>query len=145
MSINLERLEQVAKPCSKEAIATARFRRENREWLKMSQEIALSLHYHLRTKEMSQKDLADKMGVSAAYVGKLLKGKENLTLETICKIQAALDENIINVARPYMTKQVLTYTTSIVVSEKDIIDSKKYYSKKEYKTFIESCDNNNAA
>ena len=44
MSINLDRLEHVAKPCSKEAIATARFRRENREWLKMSQEIALSLH-----------------------------------------------------------------------------------------------------
>lgn len=85
------------------------------------------------------------MGVSAAYVGKLLKGKENLTLETICKIQAALDENIINVTRPYMTEQVLTYTTSIVVSEKDIIDSKKYYSKNEYKNFIESCDNNNAA
>lgn len=34
MSINLDRLEHVAKPCSKEAIATARFRRENREWLK---------------------------------------------------------------------------------------------------------------
>ena len=85
------------------------------------------------------------MGVSAAYVGKLLKGKENLTLETICKIQAALDENIINVTRPYMTKQVLTYTTSIVVSEKDIIDSKKYYSKNECQNFIESCDNNNAA
>lgn len=78
----------------------------------------LVLTLPLRTKEMSQKDLADKMGVSAAYVGKLLKGKENLTLETICKIQAALDENIINVTRPYMTKQVLTYTTSIVVSEK---------------------------
>lgn len=51
MSINLDRLEHVAKPCSKEAIATARFRRENREWLKMSQEIALSLHYHYEQKK----------------------------------------------------------------------------------------------
>ena len=30
------------------------------------------------------------MGVSPAYVGKLLKGRENLTLETIWKIQVVL-------------------------------------------------------
>lgn len=105
MGFNLEKLEQIAKPCSDKAKEAARFRKENREWLRMSQDIALSLHYHLRTKGLSQKDLAEKMGVSAAYVGKLLKGKENLTLETICKLQKALDEDIINIVRPDMSQE----------------------------------------
>jgi plasmid maintenance system antidote protein VapI len=39
---------------------------------------------------MSQKDLATKTGVSPQQVSKLLKGNENLTLETIAKLEAAL-------------------------------------------------------
>lgn len=56
----------------------------------MSQDIALSIHRHLRISGMTQKEFAEKMGVSPAYVGKLLKGQENLTLETIWKIQQLL-------------------------------------------------------
>lgn len=103
MTFNTEKLSSVAKPRSKEATEQARFRKENREWLRMSQEIALCLHYYLRNTGMTQKELADKMGVSAVYVGKLLKGGENMTLETICKIQRVINENIVTVAKPYIS------------------------------------------
>ena len=36
--------------------------------MRMSQEIALCLHYYLRKTGLTQKELADKMGVSAVYV-----------------------------------------------------------------------------
>lgn len=107
MTFNTEKLAEIAKPRSEEAKAKAQFRRDNREWIRMSQDIALSLHYYLRKSGMSQKDLAGKMMVSAAYVGKLLKGTENLTLETICKLQNAIGEELLSLAHPYIFKQVL--------------------------------------
>lgn len=38
---------------------------------------------------------------SRLYTWKLLKGGENLTLETISKIQKAMGKNIISVTKPY--------------------------------------------
>ena len=45
-----------------------------------------------------------------AYIGKLLKGNENLTLETICRVQSAIGENLISIHRPYECKvSILSY------------------------------------
>jgi transcriptional regulator with XRE-family HTH domain len=41
--------------------------------------------------DMSGKTLAERMEVSEAYVSKLLKGKNNFTLETLVKLARALD------------------------------------------------------
>ena len=40
---------------------------------------------------LTQKELAERMGCSQQYVSLILKGKENLTLETIAKLETALD------------------------------------------------------
>lgn len=110
MAFNIEKLTQIVKPRSETAIERAKMRKENREWLRMSQDIALCLHHYLRTKGMTQKELADKMGVSAVYIGKLLKGEENMTLETICKIQKVTGEWFVSVARPYVNRMIIRYT-----------------------------------
>ena len=48
--------------------------------------------YDLRkSKKLSQKDLADAIGVSQPYIAKVEDGEENLTVETIVKILDALD------------------------------------------------------
>ena len=98
---NLEKLTAIAVSRSKTASEKANWRRANKKWLRMSQEIALCVHYYLRKKGLTQKMLADSMGVSSAYIGKLLKGNENLTLETICKIQEAIGIEIVSASRPY--------------------------------------------
>lgn len=41
--------------------------------------------------DMSGKVLAERMGFSEAYVSKLLKGKNNFTLETLVKLARALE------------------------------------------------------
>lgn len=107
MAFNMEKLAKMAKLRSKTAIESAQYRKENREWLRMSQEIALSLHYYLRNNNIKQKELANKMDVSPVYINKLLKGTENLTLETICKIQKVLDIRLIEIVKPYITKQIV--------------------------------------
>jgi transcriptional regulator with XRE-family HTH domain len=44
---------------------------------------------------LTQKQLAELMGCSQQYVSKVLKGQENLSLETMAKIEDSLNINII--------------------------------------------------
>jgi len=75
----------------------ARYRRDNRGWLQKSRGIAILLQQYLREKGMKQKTLAELLGVSAQQVSKILKGKENLTLDTISKLEKVLGITIIEV------------------------------------------------
>jgi transcriptional regulator with XRE-family HTH domain len=124
MTFNLVKLANMAEPQSEKEKEQVRHRKENREWLRMSQEIALCLHYYLRTSGTTQRELADKMGVSAVYVGKLLKGGENMTLETICKIQKAIDKALVTVAKPYVYNTIVSipvwtrFSSDATMSEK---------------------------
>lgn len=127
MAINTERLQELAKPRNERAQRRSQERRENRAWLTFSQDIALALHYYMREKEMTQRELANKMGVSQAYVVKLLKGGENLTLDTICKLQDALGENLMNIARPYEPAQIIKLATPYSAS--DDVEFSQIYSK----------------
>ena len=68
-----------------------KWRIANRQWLWVSQDIALDILEKLDDLGWTQKDLAEKMGVSPQYVNKLVRGSENLTLETIVKLQIILD------------------------------------------------------
>lgn len=47
----------------------------------------------MKQQGLSRQDVADRMGCSPQYISKLLKGTENLSLETICKL-----EDVLNVA-----------------------------------------------
>lgn len=70
-------------------------RNANRKRLKESKRIAISVLSALREKGISQKDLAELISVTPQYVSKLIKGKQNLTLDTIIILQDALDIQIL--------------------------------------------------
>ena len=72
-------------------------RRVNREWLKRSSQIAIAILKRLKETGMSQKKLAEEMGVSPQYINKIVKGHENLTLDTISKIESILNCELIEV------------------------------------------------
>ena len=82
-------------------------RRENRRWLRYSGFIALTVLGRLEELEMSQKELAQKMGCSPQYISKLLKGSENLTLETVSKLEECLDIDLIHTALSYRADENL--------------------------------------
>ena len=69
-----------------------RERIKNRSRLRESQAIALKVLTKLDEPGWSQKRLANEMGVSPQQITKIVKGKENLTLETQVKLQ-----NILNI------------------------------------------------
>jgi transcriptional regulator with XRE-family HTH domain len=65
-------------------------RRHNREQLRESQQIALKVLLKLNELGWSQKKLAQKMQVSPQQISKLVRGNENLTLETQIRLQKIL-------------------------------------------------------
>ena len=46
---------------------------------------------------MTQSQLAEKLGISPAMVTKLLSGKENLSLKTICSIERVIQFELLNI------------------------------------------------
>ena len=97
MAFNLNRLKEVAKQPSEKEREEARFRDENRDWLLKSALIALEIHRYLRLNGMTQSQLAEKLGISPAMVTKLLSGKENLSLKTICGIERVIQFELLKV------------------------------------------------
>ncbi|WP_026629898.1 helix-turn-helix transcriptional regulator [Dyadobacter alkalitolerans] len=73
----------------------ARARQENHAWLRISFAIGVSVLSALRERKTTQKDLAESLKCSPQYVNKIVKGSENLTLETICKLEKALSIKLI--------------------------------------------------
>ncbi len=68
----------------------AEWREANKAWLRHSRQIALKINKALKAQGLTQKQLAERLEVSPQQVSKLLKGTENMTLETIAKLELAL-------------------------------------------------------
>lgn len=65
------------------------------DWVCHSQAIAATMSDRMEELGMTQRVLAEKMNCTQQYVSKVLKGRENLSLETLCKIENALDIKIL--------------------------------------------------
>jgi DNA-binding Xre family transcriptional regulator len=80
---------------------------QNKQWLDRSAKIAIKILSTLRNNRKenrspnNQKDLAELMGVSPQQVNKMVKGTENLTLETISKIEKALGIQLMEIIETY--------------------------------------------
>jgi len=95
MKTNIEKLNKLVTGNSN-WLEQAKTRQQNAAWLAHSQKIAVKILKTLRGKQMKQTELAQHMNVSPQQVNKIVKGKENLTLETISKIEKILGINLIN-------------------------------------------------
>ena len=67
------------------------------DWVCHSQAIAATMSDRMEELGMTQRVLAEKMNCTQQYVSKVLKGRENLSLETLCKIENALGIKILQV------------------------------------------------
>ena len=91
-----DKLSNLASDQSSDWKAKAQYRRENREWLKKSAAIAVRVLDALKAQDLSQKELAERMNISPQQISKIVKGQENLTLETISNLEIALGIQIID-------------------------------------------------
>ncbi len=110
----------------------AEYRQENQDWLDISFSIAVKILSVLRTNRKkslfpkNQKELAEALDCTPQYVSKLLKGTEKLNIETISKIQKALDIIIIE-------KNILKKEINIVVQNESTFNKQKSPVRRDYK------------
>lgn len=74
----------------------AEWRMANKPWIRYSQHIAMMMLDRMDELQMTQKRLSELMGCSQQYVSKVLKGQENLSLETLAKIEHCLQLPILS-------------------------------------------------
>jgi plasmid maintenance system antidote protein VapI len=80
---------------------------EHTPWLKTSQTVALRILGRLREINMSQNELADKIGISRQQVNKWLKGRENFTIETLTKLGEPVGMTLEELVQPFPEKNVI--------------------------------------
>lgn len=85
----------------------AKWREDNSLWLAKSKEIALKILRELRMKGLSQKELASQLSVTPQYINKIVKGQENLTLETISKIEDVLNIDLVTIPSYYSSIKMI--------------------------------------
>ena len=112
----------------------AKTRQINKDWQDHSVKIAAKILTSLREKNMKQYQLADIIGVSAQQVNKIVKGKKNLTLETIAKLENALSINLIFqehrrnfVIREYVERTQYVYL-HVYANKTEVAKQKKPYT-----------------
>ena len=69
---------------------------------------------YLKTNNIKQKTLAEQLAFSPQYLSKVLKGKENLTLETIVKLQSETNIQLIQIPGFEVEHKVTMKVESIV-------------------------------
>ncbi len=141
--VNKEKLNKFISKEKSNWLDQANFYEANKEWLDKSALIAIKILSTLKSKSITQKELAEGVGVSPQYINKVVKGFENLSLETICKIEKSLGITLVSVPS-YESSQVIADSFSPfpdslsrnmskpIASEKiDCATTSKYYSEDE--------------
>lgn len=95
-----EKLEALSSKNPSTWKADAKARKDNRKWIRKSAFIAIRILSELKLRGITQKDLAERMKLSPQQVNKIVQGNENLTLETITKVEEALGITIIEETLP---------------------------------------------
>lgn len=112
----MERLRKHAESMHSDWRECAEWRRSNRDWIRRSQEIALRMLNSMDEQHLTQRALAERMGCTQQYISKLLKGQENLSLETLVKIEDALSiELLVRTRKP--KEYTVDETEPVMVAE----------------------------
>ncbi|VAW21358.1 hypothetical protein MNBD_BACTEROID01-1334 [hydrothermal vent metagenome] len=141
MSKTLDKINQIASKETSGWLEEAKARQANSAWTKRSFKIAVRILREIRAQKlingMTQKKLAKAMGVTPQYINKVVKGKENLTLETITKIENVLGIRLIEVpsfqtSLDYLITKVSSYSTVNRNQAKQIFNEALVYNPNQY-------------
>lgn len=114
----------------------ARYRRANRDWLRKSQNIAIRVLGTLKERGIQQKELAEALDVSPQQVSKIVKGKQNLTLQTIAKLEQVLGISLIEV--PHRSDSVKVESKKAAKVSYDKKSQRRYAAKEPLKNVVNS-------
>lgn len=128
-TVNEEKLNKYIAREPSDWMSQADYYDVNKDWLNKSALIAIKILSTLRSQSITQKALAESIGVTPQYINKVVKGYENLSLETICKIERSLGISLIAVPS-YESSQVILDSFSTIPFSIPRIESQPIGSKK---------------
>jgi transcriptional regulator with XRE-family HTH domain len=113
-------------------------------FVRMYADILKRVHQILEEKGMSQKELAERLDKKPSEISKWLGGEHNFTLRSLAKLQAELDEEIIQV--PHFHQQIFKETKIHSSMHMRVLRNTTYNPRKafehfERKTFGKSLSN----
>ncbi len=94
-----ERLSLIAYKDNSNFFETMKWRQENEYWLDKMFSIAIAILSELDKQKISKEELAEKMDIPIKEVSKMLSGKEDISLSTICKLEMVLNIKLLNVKK----------------------------------------------
>ncbi|GAP72654.1 helix-turn-helix domain-containing protein [Candidatus Symbiothrix dinenymphae] len=94
----IKKLEQHASLTPSGWREVAEHRQTNKTWMRYSQYIAMLMMDKMEDLGLTQTALAAQMNVSQQYISKVLKGRENLSIETLAKIEDILHIGVLEFA-----------------------------------------------
>ena len=85
-----------------EFLKEAQYLKDNWDWMKYSYAIAIKVRNRMNELGLTQKRLAQSLGCTQQHISILLNGKVNMTLETLSKLEKALDFDLIGHALSFV-------------------------------------------
>lgn len=131
---NKEAFQQLVSNQASGWLEKAHWREENQDWIDRSTQIAVLILSKLRenrklgTSPANQKELAELMATTPQYIHKILKGKENLTLETISKLEMALGTPLIRINGYQQPVAFLQEGKSMSILQKSNVEANHIHS-----------------
>lgn len=94
-------LNKKSKPVDSDAkwMKIAKWNNDHKDALEDFMVIALSISAALKEKKMTQKELAQLLNVKPQALTRIMKGRQNLTISTIRKIERVLNISIMNIKK----------------------------------------------
>lgn len=86
-------------------------------FVEKSMQILDRVHAMLKEQGISQKELAKRMGKNESEVSKWLNGVQNFTLKTLCKLEVALEQDIIVIPESFSHQIKVTVLEDSLVIE----------------------------
>ena len=86
-----------------------------KSFVRISMDIATQINFYLNQKNLTQRDLAEKLGKKESEISKWLSGNHNFTIKTLANIEEAIGEEIIGV--PLFSKKEIKFITVQSYSE----------------------------
>lgn len=119
MSKKFETLLENAIPANpkKGWLKTAKEIEVSKDWLNDAVIIGIKILDTLKAQGMTQRQLAERLGVTPQAITKIVKAKQNLTLGTIRKLEAALGVSLISIKNPTPKYQFKTKLVSMGVHD----------------------------
>jgi len=83
-------LQELSVQDSSRWLEKARYRRDNRNWLRKSNVIAIKILSQLNSLNLTKLDLAERSGIPIEQINDIVKGNQDLTLSTIATLEDVL-------------------------------------------------------